>query len=54
MSRLGDDLHQRDAGAVEIDIGVVGMLVVQAFARVLLQMQPFDADARGLAVPAGR
>ena len=45
--RLGDDLHQRDAGAVEIDIGAVGMLVVQAFARVLLQMQPLDADPDG-------
>ena len=42
--RLGDDLHQRDAGAVEIDKGIVGMLVVQALAGILLQMQPLDAD----------
>ena len=45
--RLGDDLHQGDAGAVEIDKGIVGMLVVQALARVLLQMQPLDPDPDG-------
>ena len=41
---LGDDLHQRDAGAVQIDIGQGRMLVVQALAGVLLEMQPGDAD----------
>ncbi len=33
-----------DAGAVEIDIGLARMLVVQALAGVLLEMQPGDAD----------
>ena len=47
---LRDDLHQRDAGAVEIDGAHVGMLIVQRFAGVLLQMQPLDADGDGLAV----
>ena len=49
--RLGDDLHQGDAGAVEIHIGAVGMLVMQAFARILLQMQPFDAHPDGCCRP---
>src|SRR5258706_11925391 len=48
--RLGHDLHQGDARTVEIDETVVGMLVVQAFARVLLQMQPLNADPDGFAV----
>ena len=39
-----DDLHQGDARAVEIDIGVVGMLIVDALARILLEMQALDAD----------
>ena len=49
--RLGDDLHQGDAGAVQIDKGTVGMLVVQALARILLQMQPLDADPDGFRRP---
>ena len=48
--RLRHDLHQRHARAVEIDGAHVGMLVVQRFAGVLLQMQPLDADGDGLAV----
>src|SRR6201746_1596312 len=48
--RFGDDLHQRDAGAVEIDIGAVGMLVVQALAGVLLHVQSLDADTDGFAI----
>ena len=46
---LRHDLHQRHARAVEIDIGILRMLVVQALARVLLQMQPLDADGDALA-----
>ena len=42
--RLGDDFHQRDAGAVEIDIAHRRMLVVHRFAGILFQMQPLDAD----------
>ena len=48
--RLGDDLHQRDAGAVQVDKAAVRVLVVQAFAGILLQMQAFDADLDGFAV----
>ena len=46
--RLRHDLHQRHAGAVEIDIGLGRMLVMQALARILLQMQAGDADFAGL------
>ena len=51
--RLGDDLHQRHAGAVEVDVGVLGMLIVQRLAGVLLQMQPLDADLQPLAACPG-
>ena len=47
---LRHDLHQRHAGAIEIDIGYGRMAVVQRFAGVLLQMQPLDADGDALAV----
>jgi hypothetical protein len=40
----GDDLHQRDAGAVEVDEGHGGVHVVDGFARVLFQVDAFDAD----------
>ena len=43
-SGLRDDLHQRDAGAVEVDEGQRRVLVVQRLAGVLLEMQPLDAD----------
>ncbi len=46
---LGHDLHQRHAAAVEIDMGHRRRPVVQQLAGVLLQMQPLDADGRGLA-----
>ena len=48
--RLGDDLHQGDARAVQVDKAVVGMLVMQALAGILLQMQAFDADPDGFPV----
>src|SRR6185503_14275949 len=47
--RLRHDLHQRHAGAVEIDIGEIRMAVVQALARILLEMQALDADIDALA-----
>ncbi len=47
--RFRDNLHQRDAAAIEIDKGHRRRLVVQHFAGVLLQMQPLDADGGGLA-----
>ena len=43
---LRHDLHQRDAGAVEIDEAHRRVLVVQRLAGVLLEMQPLDADRR--------
>ena len=46
--RLGDDLHQRDAGAVEIDIGGVWRHVVNGLARILFQMQTLDAHREGI------
>jgi hypothetical protein len=42
--RLRHDLHQRDAGPVEVDEGLRRMLIVQRLAGVLLQMQTGDAD----------
>ena len=47
---LGDDLHQRDAGAVEVDVGAPRVLVVQRLAGVLLQVQALDADVPAAAV----
>ena len=47
---LGHDFHQRHAGAVEIDQRHIGMLFVQQFAGVLLEVQPLDADPHRLAV----
>jgi len=47
---LGHDFHQGNARAIEIDVGIVGMLVVQRFAGVLLKMEALDADAHALAV----
>src|SRR6185437_9350652 len=45
---LRDDLHQRDAGPVEIDICPRRMLIVQTFAGILLEMEPGNTDlARG-------
>ena len=51
---LGHDLHQRDAGAVEVDERHRGMLVVQRFAGVLLEMKPLDADRARSRRRAGR
>ena len=44
---LRHDLHQGDAGAVEVDDRHRRMLVVQRLAGVLLEMQPLDADRDG-------
>ena len=46
---LGHDLHQRDAGAVEIDERHGGVLIVQRLAGVLLEVQALDADLDALA-----
>ena len=48
--RLGDDLHQRHAGAVEIDQGVLRVLVVDRLAGVLFEMQPLDPHLQCLVV----
>src|SRR5690606_25594445 len=48
--RLGDDLHESDARAVQIDVALGRMLVVQALARVLLHVQARDADLLDRAV----
>ncbi len=48
--RLGDDFHQRHAGAVEVDHRFGNMLVMHGFTRILLQMQPGDADMLDRAV----
>ena len=47
---LGDDLHQRNAGPVQVDERAVRVLVVDRLARVLLKVDPFDADGAALAV----
>ena len=41
------DLHQRDAPAVEVDVGHRRMLVVHQLARVLLDVDALDADRLG-------
>jgi hypothetical protein len=48
----GDDLHQRRAGPVEVDVGGVGVEVVDRLAGVLLEVQPLDAHGEGRAVAA--
>ena len=57
LDRLGDDLDQRDAGAVVVEQRVVGPVDpagrpadVQRLAGVLLHVRPLDADPVGLAV----
>ena len=47
---LGHDLHQGNAGAVEIDQRQGRMLVVEELAGVLLEVQALDADGDALAV----
>ena len=42
-----DDLHQGDAGAVQVHEGHVGVHVVDRLARVLFQVDALDADAAG-------
>src|SRR5262249_38526456 len=46
----GHALHQRHASSIEINVGLLGVLVVEGFARVLLQVQALDADTHGLPV----
>src|ERR1019366_7109457 len=48
--RLRHDLHQRHAGAVQVDITLRRMLIVQRLPRILLQMQPRHADLPGGAI----
>ena len=38
-----DDFHQRNAGAVEIHKGVVGIHIMHRFAGILLQVNAFNA-----------
>jgi hypothetical protein len=45
-----DDLHQRHAGAVEVDEGHVGIHVVDRLARVLFQMDALDPHQTGEAL----
>ena len=42
---FGDDLQQRGTGAVEIDAGHAGELIVEGFAGILFQMGAGHADA---------
>ena len=44
------DFHQGDAGTIEVDVAIVGVLIVDGFAGVLLQMQALDTDDFGFAV----
>ena len=46
--RLGDDLHERHAGAVQVDIRCAAL--VHGAPRILLQMNAVNADAAGRAV----
>ena len=41
---FGDDLHQRDAGPVQVDQRLGGVLVVDRLAGILLQVKAGDAD----------
>ncbi len=43
----GDDLHEGDAGAVEIDVGELRIHVVDRLAGVLFEVDVVDADAAG-------
>src|SRR5208282_5670679 len=47
---LGNDFDERNAAAVEVNVGVaggVGKALVHALGRVVFQVQPGDADALG-------
>ena len=53
---LGDDLDERRAAAVEVDVGAgggVGEAVVEALAGVFFHVEAGDADAFGVAVGVG-
>ena len=41
---LGNDFHQRDAAAIQIDIGFIRRKIVHGFPGVLLQMEPLNSD----------
>ena len=45
-----DDLHQRRAGPVQVDVAFGRRQVVDQLARILLQVQPLDADVEEAAV----
>ena len=46
--RLGNDFHQRDAGAVEVHIGRRRVHVVDRLARILLKVKPFNPYREGI------
>ena len=46
---LGDDLHERDAAAIEIDVAFGRRKIMQRLAGVLLEMQTLDAHGDALA-----
>jgi len=48
--RLGDNLHQRHTGSVEIHVGGRWVKIVDRLAGVLLKVQPLNADDDGLAI----
>ena len=48
--RLGDDFEQRCTGAIQVDGGLLGKLVVNRFAGILLEMRAGDADFLVLAL----
>ena len=47
---FGDDLHQRRAGAIQVNAGGAGIALVQRLAGILFQMRAGHADALGAAV----
>src|SRR6185437_12632678 len=47
---LGDDLHQGDARPVQVHEAGIRVLIVQALARILLQMQALDAHTDAFTV----
>ena len=49
--RLRDDFHQRDTGAVQINKGIVRILIMDRLAGILLQVQPLDPDHDRLGLP---
>src|SRR5207249_4667041 len=48
--RLRNDLHERDSGPIEVDIGLARVLIMQALPGILLQVKARNAHGAGSSI----